>query len=89
MKKQLELPIETLTALKDAMPSSWATDLSETTGYSRQYIYMIFDGKTKINDHNHIVIQYAQKLVRKAREKKEKEQDKLNKEIIATINRGA
>lgn len=75
----IQLPKETLLAIKAALPHGSIEKIAVSTGYSRQYVHKIFSGEVKINHNSIKIIEAAQKIIRNAKNEYEAMIKRLSK----------
>jgi len=82
---KLNLPIETLVAIKKELPSGSLKKIAEEASLSYSLVTKIFNGDRPLTDDNKQVISIANRLIRDKR----RAEEKLNKEIHKQLKRSA
>lgn len=79
----MEIPKETLDAIKNELPHGGQVLIAKEAGYTDEYVNMVLNASKPITDSNKVIITIAQRLIREKRE----EEAAIQKDIEATIKK--
>lgn len=68
----MELPKETLDAIREALPTGGQKDIATEADYSPEYVSQVLTGAKPITDSNRVILSIAQRLIREKREEEAK-----------------
>lgn len=80
----MNIPNETLSAIREELPSGAQLKISATTKFSQQYVNLVLNAKVNINENNKAIIIEAQKIIEKKRKDDEAFKLSLEKTVKNT-----
>lgn len=74
----MELPKETLDAIREELPQGGQKAIAEEAEYSPEYVSQVLTGSKPITDSNKVILSIAQRLIREKRDADQKLINGLN-----------
>ena len=85
MTLPIELPKETLDALRKALPHGAIEEIATVAVFSRNYVSMVLHGECKLNENNIKIIYAAQKIIRDAKSNSIDLAAQINKTLTESV----